>query len=299
VADGRYRCRREARHETLSLRGLEIHLRRWGPPPTPARPPLYCLHGWMDNGDTFQFLADEFAAERTLVALDWRGFGHSAWASGEYAFSDYVADLDALLQLYSPQAPAMLLGHSMGGNVACLYAGARPERVRCVISLEGFGLAGTSPSQAPQRLRQWLEELRATPAFNTYLSFEQLATAIGRRHPRIEAARAHYLASIWAQRSEDGQVQLLGDPRHKRVFPTLYRREESEAIWREIRAPLLAIAGRKSTYLQQGDGDEVLEAFRRCVPASTLQWVEDAGHLLHLEQPAAVARLVESFLDSQ
>src|ERR1700690_1983997 len=54
-----YRCRRETRHESLQLRGLEIHLRRWGPAPSRHSAPLYCLHGWMDTGDTFQFLADE------------------------------------------------------------------------------------------------------------------------------------------------------------------------------------------------------------------------------------------------
>lgn len=252
----------------------------------------------MDNGDTFQFLADEFAGERPLVAIDWRGFGRSAWAAGEYAFSDYIADLDALLQLYSPQTPAMLLGHSMGGNVACLYAGVRPGRVRCVVSLEGFGMAAMTPAQAPQRLRQWLDELRTTPSFNSYDSYAQLAAAIGRRHPRIEPARALFLASVWGYADEDGRVQLRGDPRHKRVFPTLYRREENEAIWREITAPLLALAGTKSPYLAQAQGAGVLENFRGCVPGNTLHWIEDAGHLLHLERPEAVAPLIESFIDS-
>ncbi len=289
---------RSARHETLQLRGLETHLRRWGPVPTRARPPLYCLHGWMDNGDTFQFLADALPGDRALVAPDWRGFGRSAWAQEGYAFSDYVADLDALLQLYSPDDPVMLLGHSMGGNVACIYAGLRPERVRCVISLEGFGMAPTQPAQAPQRLRQWLEELRTTPAFNQYESFEQLAASIRRRHPRIEASRALQLARIWAHEEEPGCVRLWGDPRHKRVFPVLYRREESAAIWREIRAPLLAVAGAESAYVAQlGEGSGI-EDFLRCVPGSTLRIIEGAGHLLHLEKPEIIAPLIGEFLDA-
>ena len=293
-----YRSRREARHETLTLRGLEMHLRRWGPPPTAERPPLYCLHGWMDNGDTFQYLADEMRGDRALVALDWRGFGRSAWAQDGYAFSDYVADLDALLQLFSPDSPAMLLGHSMGGNVACTYAGVRPERVRCVVTLEGFGMAATQPSQAPQRLRQWLDELRVTPAFSDYESYGQLATVIRRRHPRIDPARALHLAGIWAHQEEPGCVRLWGDPRHRRVFPMLYRREESEAIWRGIRAPLLALAGAESSYVTQLGPESAVQDFLRCVPGSTLATIEGAGHLLHLEQPDLVARLIEEFLDA-
>lgn len=298
MADGAYRARREPRHDTVQLRGLEIHLRRWGPAPAPRSPPLYCLHGWMDSGDTFQFLVDEMSTERPVVAIDWRGFGRSARPAGDYAFSDYVADLDALLQLFSPAAPALLLGHSMGGNVACLYAGARPERVRGVVSLEGFGLAPTAPAQAPQRMRQWLDEIRSEPAFNTYDSFDQLTAAIARRHPRIGAARARFLASVWACAGDDGRVHLHGDPRHRRVFPTLYRRDESEAFWRAIDAPLLALAGRESTYLRPPGAPGLLEDFLGCVPRSTLHWIEDAGHLLHLERPEAVAAVVESFVDS-
>jgi pimeloyl-ACP methyl ester carboxylesterase len=293
-----YRCRREARHETLRLRGLEIHLRRWGGPASPGQAPLYCLHGWLDCGDTFQFLADEFAGPRPLVALDWRGFGRSAWAQEGYAFSDYVADLDALLQLLSPQAPAMLLGHSLGGNVACVYAGVRPERVRCIVNLEGFGLPQTLPSQAPRRLRQWLDELRETPAFNEYESYEQLAIAIQRRHPRIDAPRARYLAGIWAHEDEAGRIRLMGDARHKRVFPGLYQRDENEAVWRGITAPMLALAGAESTYLTQLGGERGIGEFRRCVAHCEVKMIADAGHLLHLEQPQILAPLIEAFLDS-
>jgi pimeloyl-ACP methyl ester carboxylesterase len=282
----------------VQLRGLEIHLRRWGATASPDRPPLYCLHGWLDCGDTFQFLVDEFAGERPVVAFDWRGFGRSAWAQGEYAFTDYLADLDALLQLYSPEAPAMLLGHSLGGNVACLYAGVRPERVRCVVNLEGFGLPPSVPSQAPQRLRQWLSELRETPSFNDYESFEQLAAAILRRHPRIEPARARHLAGIWAYADGQGRVRLWGDARHKRIFPTQYRREESEAAWREISAPMLALAGENSSYIAQWPEGRAIEEFHRCVPACTVNMIEGAGHLLHLEKPEIIAPLIEAFLDA-
>ncbi len=293
-----YRCRRVARHETFELRGLEIHLRRWGPAPSAQCAPLYCLHGWLDTGDTFQFLADEFLADRPIVAVDWRGFGRSAWARDGYAFSDYVADLEALLNLFSPNAPAMLLGHSMGANVACLYAGVRPERIRCIVNLEGFGLPATVPSQAPGRVRQWLDELKVTPAFNEYGSFEQLAGAIRQRHPRIDAARARFLAGAWAYADEQGRVRLRGDARHKRVYPLLYRRDESEACWREIKAPMLALAGAQSSYLAQWSGGSAIEDFRRCVPASRVTVIEEAGHLLHLERPEAVAPLIEAFLDA-
>ena len=90
----------------------------------------------------------------------------------------------------------------------------------------------------------------------------------------------------------------MGDARHKRVFPTLYRREESEAVWREITAPMLALAGEKSSYLAQWQGGSAVEDFRRCVPECTVKVIEDAGHLLHLERPELIAPLNEAFLDA-
>ena len=93
-------------------------------------------------------------------------------------------------------------------------------------------------------------------------------------------------------------MRLWGDPRHRRVFPMLYRREESEAIWRGIRAPLFAVAGAESSYVTQLGAESAVQDFLRCVPGSTLRTIEGAGHLLHLEKPALVAPLIEEFLDA-
>jgi len=79
------------------------------------------LHGWMDSSITFQFLVDAFRKEWHVIALDWRG-GDSSRAPDGYWYPD-LADLEAVLNHYSPDEPAYLLGHSLGGNVACHYAG--------------------------------------------------------------------------------------------------------------------------------------------------------------------------------
>ena len=164
-----YRPRRAARHETLELSGLRHHQTRWGPP---SATPFVFLHGWADTSDTFQFVVDAFRDEHAIVALDWRGFGRSAWQGRAYWFPDYLADLEQLLDAVAPGAPVTLVGHSMGGNIACLYGGIRPERVRRLVSLEGFGLSRTKPEQAAGRYRKWLDELRAPPAFGTFDSFD-------------------------------------------------------------------------------------------------------------------------------
>jgi pimeloyl-ACP methyl ester carboxylesterase len=260
--------------------------------------PTVLLHGWLDAGATFQFMVDAFEQNRPLAALDWRGFGRSEWPQQGYWFPDYLADLDAVLDQLSPTAPARIVGHSMGGNIACSYAGIRPERVRCVVNLEGFGLQRTSPSQAPARMRKWLDQLKTPAERKDYASFEELAGIIRFRYPRFSPAQAGFVAAAWGRLEAGGRVRLAGDPRHHWVNPILYKREDTEACWRELRAPLLMLLGELSEFLPKLGVDGTPEAFRALFPHMQVARVAGAGHMLHIERPDLVAPLVESFLDA-
>jgi pimeloyl-ACP methyl ester carboxylesterase len=293
-----YQALREPRHETLRVRGLDMHLTRWGPEPSQSAPPIVLLHGWLDAGETFQFMVDAFTRDWPVTALDWRGFGRSEWPQQGYWFPDYLGDLDAMLDQLSPAAPARIVGHSMGGNIACSYAGIRPERVRCVVNLEGFGLARTSPAQAPARLRKWLDQLKIQSERKEYASFEELAGIIRFRYPRFSAAQAGFVAAAWGKLDADGRVRLAGDPRHHWVNPILYKREDAEACWRELRAPLLMLLGELSDFLPRLGVDGTTDAFLALFPHMEIARVAGAGHMLHIEKPDLVAPLVESFLEA-
>lgn len=293
-----YQVLRAPRHETLRLRGLDIHLTRWGPPPSETVPPVFLLHGWLDTGGTFQFLVDALRQDWPMVALDWRGFGRSEWPQQGYWFPDYLGDLDALLDQLSPAVPARLVGHSMGGNIACSYAGIRPERVRCVVNLEGFGLARTSAEQAPARLRKWLDQVKSGPTPKDYGSFDELAAVIRFRYPRFSLPQSKFVAEAWGRLDGAGRVRLAGDPRHHWVNPILYKREDTEACWRDLRAPLLMLVGEKSDYPAKLGVDGTEEAFRALFPHMEIAQVAGAGHMLHIERPDLAAPLVESFLDA-
>jgi pimeloyl-ACP methyl ester carboxylesterase len=289
--------RRAPRHEKVRLRGLDLNLTRWGPPPCGSDAPVFLLHGWLDNGDTFQFMVDALEREWPLVALDWRGFGSSEWPREGYWFADYFADLEALLERLSPGAPARLVGHSMGGNVASLYAALRPERVRCVVSLEGFGLPRTSPDAAPGVLRKWLDQVKSVPVAKDYESLEQLASIIRHRYPRFTEARSLFVAAAWSE-PVAGRVRLKGDPRHRWVNPVRYGREDAEACWRELEAPFLLVLGDESELLRTLGADGGDAAFRRIIPQVEIVRIPEAGHMLHIEKPELVAPLVEAFLSA-
>jgi pimeloyl-ACP methyl ester carboxylesterase len=275
-----------------------MHLTRWGPEPSSSDPPIFLLHGWQDTGDTFQFMVDAFRQDWPLVAPDWRGFGRSAWSQDGYWFPDYHADLDALLDLLSPGIPARLVGHSMGGNIASQYAGLRPERVRCVASLEGFGLPRSSADKAPAHTRKWLDQVKSVPPLKDYDSIEQLASIIAFRYPRFTAAQTDFVARAWSRLEADGRVHLLGDARHRWINPILFRRDEAEAIWREITAPFLMLVGSESEYLSRLGADGADEALRALCPQIEIARIAGAAHMLHIEKADLVASLVENFLSA-
>lgn len=285
----------------LTLRGLRHHILRWGKPGT-GQPTVVAVHGWMDVGASFQFMADSLLAqgfEGEIVALDWRGFGLSdASGSDAYWFPDYLGDLDALLDQLSPDAPVDLLGHSMGGNIAMSYAGVRPQRVRRLINLEGFGLPDNPPDAAPQRLAQWLDELKEPAQLKPYASLAEVAARLQKNNPRLPDDKAAWLAPHWARETAEGYA-LRADPVHKRVNPVLYRAAEVDACWRAITAPTLWVEGADTQVLRWWGGRYRREDFEaRLAQVAQLQRrvLPDAGHMLHHDQPALLAAEVSGFL---
>jgi pimeloyl-ACP methyl ester carboxylesterase len=287
-----YQARRAPQAETLVLRDLKFQLYRWhGRDPTP---PVVLVHGWGDTSETWQFVVDQ--GERSWVAMDMRGFGRTQRPDDGYWFPDYMADLDALLDRLSPDSPVDLVGHSMGGNIVMLYAGARPQRVRKVVSLEAFGLPRTNPQQAPARYAEWLDEVKNGNSFATYASYEQFMRVLARRNPRTPADRLEFVARSWAREVADGRIELWADPKHKRVNPVLYQRDQAEACWRAIAAPLLLVFAEESD-LTKRMADEIAEDRLRALFSNvTTAMIRGAGHMIHHERPEETAALLETFL---
>ncbi|MCV2215874.1 alpha/beta fold hydrolase [Thauera sp. Sel9] len=290
---------KSSRSRFLDIRGLRLHLREWG---RAGAPRLYLLHGWMDASASFQFMVDALAGDWHVIAPDWRGFGLSAWSQADgYWYPDYFADLDAILRAVEGEdtAPVRLVGHSMGGNVALMYAGIRPARVGRVVVLDAFGLPDRSAAEAPGRYQKWLRELAEVPRPRIYPSLDALAERLRRDNPRLDAARAGWLAEALAQPDERDEVRgwrIAGDPLHRRVNPVLYRRAEAEACWRRVTAPVLAIEPANADLRERiGVSDEDHAAAFGCFASIEVRRLDDAGHNLHHDQPQRIAEIVEAF----
>ena len=231
------------RSHRVALRGLDSHVLTWG---DAAAPKLFLLHGWMDVAASFQFLVDALAREWYVIAPDLRGYGKSAWQPQGYWYADYIADLEALLEAFAPGETVNLAGHSLGGNVVLHYAGVRPARARRVISLDGFGIRAEESAARPRNSRNGSTRLRIRRTSQPIASFDAVADRLqknSRRLPRPGDVSRAALGGGAARR----RARLSSDPRHKLPFPTVYRIEETYAVWRNITAPRCGLPPRTRT----------------------------------------------------
>jgi len=310
------------RSEFVQVRCLRYHVRHWG---KESAPKLFMFHGWMDMSASFQFLVDCLQEDWHVIAPDWRGFGltqsshaHSYW------FPDYVADLDAFLNVYSPGKPALIVGHSMGGNIASIFAGVRPERVAKLVNLEGYGLPSVRTQEAPKRYAKWLDELSRPSQPLTFASLEEVKIVLRKVNPRLSDERAEFLAAHWTGKNADSVYEVLADPIHRNSSPLLYRASEALACWSSITAPVLWVEAEDSDIWQRlgetwrvssapvllgdarkgsssaQDARQIYRAeFERrlaAIPDVKRVLIRNAGHMLQHDQPEEVAGVIESFL---
>lgn len=301
-----YAPRRLPQSHFVPVRNLRYHVLTWGTPSS-TRPPLVLLHGWMDVAASWQFVIDALAQERFVVAPDWRGFGQTEGGGVDnYWMPDYLADLDWLLDHYAGDHPVDLVGHSMGGNVAMHYAGVRPERIRRLVNLEGFGMPAYSPEEAPKRYARWIDENKRLHEGGMRLSGYSAPDGVARRliktNPRLSQDKADWLARQWARpvRQDDGSErwEIQGDAAHKVINANIFRVDETLALYAAITAPVLAVVASDDSLHGWWNGRYTLDEFHQRLGALR-EWraarVEDAGHMLHHDQPERVASLIESF----
>jgi esterase len=245
-----------------------------------AGPPLAILHGLFGSGRNWASIAQRLAAHHRVIAFDLRNHGASPWAE-TMDYGAMAEDLRASLEARGHQRFA-LLGHSMGGKVGMVAALQYPESVERLI------VADIAPVFYATR---HLGEIQAMRRLD-----------LARINRRAEADKA--LASSIPDAAERGFLlqNLLFENGGARWRLNLAAIEEEMprlvgfpaiAAGRTYDGPALFIAGGRSNYLQPAHEP----AIRRLFPHAEIARIDNAGHWLHAEQPAAFLAIVEAFLD--
>ncbi len=291
--DEAYKALKPSQTARYEIRDASYLVRTWGP--DSARP-IVLLHGMRDTSTTFQFLVDALNGTWRIIAPDWRGHGQSQAIAHGYWFHDYLADLDALLEILVPDQAVDLIGHSLGGNVASVYAGLRPDRVRHVISLDAFGTLDQSDSNFPDLLANWLQSGRSKAVYPRYHSVEQMADKLCASNRRLGWDKALYLALNSSRPVLDNGFTWQNDIVTRRSMPTFHTLNEWMACWRRITAPKLWIAAADPLPRTVAANPESFALVRAQIDAKSFIHLPDTGHNIHHDAPLKLAEIIEEFL---
>ena len=234
-------------------------------------PPVLFLHGLTSSRLAWNPVTDLLAGDFTCVRPDLRGHGESSAAS-DYGMLSMVSDVHAVAEELGLDTPAVV-GHSLGGTVAAVYAIAHPARaVVCVDQGLRFG-------DFARRVQPLADRLRGEDWIEAMLEFERGlvvgpytgAAEIGNR---VRAFSPDVIRGLWADALTTPPEQLTA---------------VAESVLPNVNAPLLALHGSPPP----PDYEEWLTGL---VPTAEVEVWDGMGHFLHLVDPHRFAARLREFL---
>jgi pimeloyl-ACP methyl ester carboxylesterase len=273
--------------------GLSHHVLEW---PSPAQlSTALLLHGFMDAAATWDLVAPALsAAGLRVLAPDLRGFGEGprAPAGAHYHFPEYVFDVAELVEALVPAGlPLIVVGHSMGGTVATLYAGAFPERVTRLVVAEGAGPPGSEHAHAPERMRLWIEESRSVQVRTEHpLSPEEALRRLVVHHPDVAVDVLRTRLAALARELPGGGLAWRADPLHRTRSPLPFFAASFKEFARRVTRPVLFVSGGPLGW-HPADEEDRIASF----PALERVELPEAGHMMHWTRPVELARVIVDF----
>lgn len=270
--------------ETITLNGLRIHYRDWG---DASAPPLLLLHGSLQHAHTWDPVARGLANQYRVVAPDWRGHGESDWAP-TYSPEDALGDLVALVALLRLPHFA-LVGSSIGGRFAAVYAAQHPDQVTHVVMLQGF-VAGSSPPEVGAQIGQLLD----LPEMFADLDEAVVAFRVVAPYASDEVLR-QFVAHSLKQGADGRWISRIDPPLRTRetmaiIAPTTaYVRD----LLPRVTCPVLLIVGEQSFM------DESMRATATMMPRARVATIPRAQHLALVDNPEGFLTLVRPFLQEE
>jgi pimeloyl-ACP methyl ester carboxylesterase len=266
----------------ISINGLRLHYLDFG---DRGKPPLVCIHGLSGNAHNFDSLAQHLENDYHVISIDVRGRGDSQWGpADDYNHAVYTTDLAALIdQLQFPTVT--LIGTSMGGAIAMLYAGGYPERIERII------LNDIGPEVDPRGIRRITDYMSTAPT--EFGSIAQVADFYRENYPLMQRIPEQALLEFvkWAVTpSERGTLKWKLDPAIRNV-PRSGSGARPLDMWvpyARIAAPVLVIRGADSDILSR------VTASRMCAVLPQLARiveVPEVGHAPSLLEPDALTAI--------
>lgn len=272
-------------------------------------PPLLLLHGIRDLAWSMDPIARALRDRYRVISLDLRGHGASEHP-GAYTFPHYAADLHCVLDRLGIER-VTLVGHSLGGQIVCAYAGLFPERVLALVTIEGLGPPRAPAADEVEERRvhgrsgvEMLAGLERRP--RRLANLDEAYERVRANHPSLDAERARFLTERGTIALTDGGLRWRWDPRVQGTW-TSTTRMANEERWSWARCPTLVVTGgRGGTFWRgrrgmpdtQEGGMTPAERARRVACFENARHVEiaGAGHMIHFDAPDELNRAIVEFL---
>lgn len=235
-------------------------------------PALVFLHGFALDLRMWDAQFARFAATHRVVRYDLRGFGRSSLPAGTY---DHCADLAALLDHLGIER-ALLVGLSLGANIALRFAAEHPARAAGVV-LASSGLVGHAwQEERPPDAARALGKAEGVEAARAFWGGHRLFSSLD-AYPQAKASVQQQLAdySGWHWREDDRQAPAAA------FIDRLER----------IDAPALVLSGG----LDVAGYRDIADVLARRLPDARLVRYDDCGHMLTMERPDAINAEIAAF----
>ena len=278
------------RDEFVEANGLRFHYREWGD--TRTRHAVLMLHGYAETSEAWSEIAQDLAREFRVIAIDQRGHGQTDRASDhDYTRATQMEDLEAIVESLGLRS-VTLIGHSMGGANAICYAAEHPEMVTALVVVE----------TAPEVLRSGIETIRRLLATgSSFGSLDEAVEAFREFFPYATTEQIKRRARAALTVNDDGAYvwdfdPVLRDPTSRPPDPDPGQRRLSD-LWDcadRVQCPTMIVRGSETDMLTP----EAIQRLHRRVSGSRVSLIEDAGHAVPTDQPAALSLNIREFLQS-
>lgn len=263
----------------VQVNGLRLHYLDYG---AEGRTPMLCIHGGAAHAHWFDFVASGFTADHRVLSFDLRGHGDSQWSEPPYSYATYAADLAATVETLDLRN-VTVIGHSMGGLVALVYAALYPSRVGRLVIVDSRMLM---PVNNVAALRE-----AGTRAARNYPSRDALIARYRLEPAGTQIAApdvVHHMALHSGREQPDGTWQHKFD---RRVFAS-FERLDGMSFWDRIKVPALLVKGEHSDRITP----DILTGIRKNAPQTQMVEVAHADHHVMLDNPQGFIDAVRSFL---
>lgn len=271
----------------FNIPGFTIACKLWG---NPQNPPIVAVHGWLDNANSFDYIAQALQNQFYIIAVDLPGHGHSSHlpAGCYYQFTDGIFTLIEIINALNFDK-VHLLGHSMGACLGSLMAGVAPERLLSLSLIEGLGPlthpAHTACNQLTNFSRYLATEKKSHKGFPE-MDHAALARS-NKGYVSFDIAKTLIERGIHVK---NGTYHWRHDHRLKTPSPLRMTEEQVLSCLKKIESKTLLVCASKGFSFNAQQMQKRIKAVKQI----KIERI-NGGHHIHMEQPEVVSQLLADF----